>query len=313
MRRYVIKRLLISIGTIFVVILLLFILLQLMPGSPFNDEKLNVDQRAALYQKYGLDQPLVIQFFKYVGNMLRGDFGVSYTISKNTPITQLLQTRLPISLSIGGEAVLLGAVIGLILGIVAAIWHGTVWDTIATIISVIGVSVPSYVFALALAYVFGYQLNWFPLLYDMKIPFQSSVLPSIALCMFTIASIARFTRSEMLEVLGSDYILLAESKGVYGPKLIIRHVLRNALIPIVTVLAPLIVGLMTGSLVVEKIFSIPGIGSLLVTAIQSNDYNVVIVLSFIYSAMYIGIMLVVDILYGIIDPRIRLSKEGPHD
>lgn len=313
MRRYIIKRLLISIGTIFVVILLLFILLQLMPGSPFNDEKLNVDQRAALYEKYGLDQPLIIQFFKYVGNMLRGDFGVSYTISKNTPITQLLQTRLPISLSIGGEAVLLGAVIGLILGIVAAIWHGTVWDTIATIVSVIGVSVPSYVFALALAYVFGYQLNWFPLLYDMKIPLQSSVLPSIALCMFTIASIARFTRSEMLEVLGSDYILLAESKGVYGPKLIVRHVLRNALIPIVTVLAPLIVGLMTGSLVVEKIFSIPGIGSLLVTAIQSNDYNVIIVLSFIYSAMYIGIMLVVDILYGIIDPRIRLSKEGPHD
>ena len=313
MRRYIIKRLLISIGTIFVVILLLFILLQLMPGSPFNDEKLNVDQRAALYEKYGLDQPLIIQFFKYVGNMLRGDFGVSYTISKNTPITQLLQTRLPISLSIGGEAVLLGAVIGLILGIVAAIWHGTVWDTIATIVSVIGVSVPSYVFALALAYVFGYQLNWFPLLYDMKIPLQSSVLPSIALCMFTIASIARFTRSEMLEVLGSDYILLAESKGVYGPKLIVRHVLRNALIPIVTVLAPLIVGLMTGSLVGEKIFSIPGIGSLLVTAIQSNDYNVVIVLSFIYSAMYIGIMLVVDILYGVIDPRIRLSKEGPHD
>ena len=313
MRRYIIKRLLISIGTIFVVILLLFILLQLMPGSPFNDEKLNVDQRAALYEKYGLDQPLIIQFFKYVGNILRGDFGVSYTISKNTPITQLLQTRLPISLSIGGEAVLLGAVIGLILGIVAAIWHGTVWDTIATIVSVIGVSVPSYVFALALAYVFGYQLNWFPLLYDMKIPLQSSVLPSIALCMFTIASIARFTRSEMLEVLGSDYILLAESKGVYGPKLIVRHVLRNALIPIVTVLAPLIVGLMTGSLVVEKIFSIPGIGSLLVTAIQSNDYNVVIVLSFIYSAMYIGIMLVVDILYGVIDPRIRLSKEGPHD
>ena len=114
-------------------------------------------------------------------------------------------------------------------------------------------------------------------------------------------------------MLSSDYILLAESKGVYGPKLILRHVLRNALIPIVTVLAPLIVGLMTGSLVVEKIFSIPGIGSLLVTAIQSNDYNVIIALSFIYSAMYIGIMLVVDILYGVIDPRIRLSKEGPHD
>ncbi len=313
MRRYIIKRLLISIGTIFVVILLLFVLLQFMPGSPFNDEKLSADQRAILYEKYGLDQPIIVQFFKYVVNMLKGDFGVSYTISKNTPIAQLLQTRLPVSLRIGGQAVLLGAVIGLILGIVAAIWHGTLWDTIATIISVIGVSVPSYVFALALAYVFGYELSWFPLLYNLELPFKSSVLPSIALCMFTIASIARFTRSEMLEVLGSDYVLLAESKGVYGPRLIIRHVLRNALIPIVTVLAPLIVGLMTGSLVVEKIFSIPGIGSLLVTAIQSNDYNVIIVLSFIYSAMYIGIMLVVDILYGVIDPRIRLSKEGAHE
>ncbi len=313
MRRYIAKRLLISIGTLFVVILILFVLLQFMPGSPFNDEKLDAAQRAVLYEKYGLDQPVVIQFFKYVYNMLRGDFGVSYTISKNTPITQLLQSRLPISLRIGGQAVLLGAVIGLILGIVAAIRHGTIWDTISTIISVLGVSVPSYVFALALAYVFGYELRWFPLLYSADTPLMSSVMPSIALCMFTIASIARFTRSEMLEVLGSDYILLAESKGVYGVKLIMRHVLRNALIPIVTVLAPLIVGLMTGSLVVEKIFSIPGIGSLLVTAIQSNDYNVVIVLSFIYSAMYIGIMLVVDILYGVIDPRIRLSKEVPHD
>ncbi len=313
MWRYIAKRLLISVGTLFVIILLLFTLLQYMPGSPFNDEKLTADQRAVLYEKYGLDKPVVVQFFKYVVNMLKGDFGVSYTISKNTQISQLLQTRLGVSLRIGGQAVLLGSLIGLILGIVAAIWHGTLWDTIATVISVIGVSVPSYVFALGLAYLFGYELNWFPLLYQMEAPLKSSVMPSIALSMFTIASIARFTRSEMLEVLGSDYILLAESKGVYGPKLILRHVLRNALIPIVTVLAPLIVGLMTGSLVVEKIFSIPGIGSLLVTAIQSNDYNVIIVLSFIYSVLYIGIMLVVDILYGVIDPRIRLSKEAPHD
>ena len=128
--------------------------------------------------------------------------------------------------------------------------------------------------------------------------------------MFTMASIARFTRAEMIEVLGSDYMLLAESKGLSGSKLVFAHALRNALIPIITVLAPLVVDLMTGSLVVEKIFSIPGVGSLLVNAIQSNDYNVVIALSFIYSAMYIGIMLVVDILYGVIDPRIRVAKEG---
>lgn len=310
MKKYTLKRIVTSLFTLLAILLVLFILLQLMPGSPFNDEKLNNDQRLALYAKYGLDQPLVVQFFKYVGNMLRGDFGVSYNISKNTPIAQLIQTRLPVSIRIGGCAVGIGAVLGLCLGLVAALKHDTIWDSLATIISVIGVSVPSYVFALALSYSLGFKLKWFPMLYTVKAAMSSSVLPSISLSMFTMASIARFTRSEMLEVLGSDYMLLAESKGISGPALIFRHALRNALIPIITVLAPLIVDLMTGSLVVEKIFAIPGVGSLLVNAIQSNDYNVVISLSFIYSAMYIGIMLVVDILYGIIDPRIRLTKEG---
>ena len=245
--------------------------------------------------------------------MLTGDFGVSYTISKNTPISTLLQTRLPISIRIGGQAVLLGTVVGLVLGIIAALKHNTIWDTLTTIISVLGVSLPSYVFALALSYSLGFKLTLFPLLYSADTPFKSSVLPTIALCMFTIATIARFTRTEMIDVLGSDYILLAESKGISGVQLIVKHQLRNALIPIITVLAPLIVGLMTGSLVIEKIFSIPGIGSLLVTAIQSNDYNVIVAIAFIYSAMYIGIMLVVDILYGIIDPRIRLAKGDDHE
>ena len=310
MKKYTLKRVLTAIFTLLVILLVLFILMQLMPGSPFNDEKLNADQRAALYTKYGLDQPVVVQFFRYVGNMLRGDMGVSYNISKNTPISQLIQTRLPISIGIGGLAVTIGAVVGLLLGLLAALKHDTIWDSLATVLSVIGVSVPSYVFALALSYTFGFRLSWFPMLFSAKDIFGSSVLPSISLSMFTMASIARFTRSEMLEVMGSEYMLLAESKGLSGPTLIIRHALRNALIPIITVLAPLIVDLMTGSLVVEKIFASPGVGSLLVSAIQSNDYNVVIALSFIYSALYIVIMLVVDILYGIIDPRIRLAKNG---
>lgn len=310
MKKYTLKRVLTFIFTLLAILLILFILMQLMPGSPFNDEKLNDDMRAALYAKYGLDKPIIVQFFNYVKNMLQGDFGVSYKISKNTPISQLIQTRLPISIGIGGMAVALGAVVGLLLGLLAALKHNTIWDTLATIISVIGVSVPSYVFALALSYNFGFKLQWFPMLFSQKDIMGSSVLPSISLSMFTMASIARFTRSEMLEVLGSDYMLLAESKGLSGPALIFRHALRNALIPIVTVLAPLIVDLMTGSLVVEKIFAIPGVGSLLVNAIQSNDYNVVISLSFIYSAMYIAIMLVVDLLYGVIDPRIRLAKKG---
>ena len=300
MKKYILKRVLISVFTLLAITLVLFILLQLMPGSPFNDEKLSDDQRAVLFEKYGLDKPIIVQFGKYVANLCKGDFGVSYTISKNTPISQLIQTRLPVSIKVGGQAVALGALVGLILGIVAALKHNTIWDNISTLISVIGVSVPSYVFALALSYTFGFKLKIFPMLYADKTPFASSVLPSIA----------RFTRTEMLEILDSDFMLLAESKGITGWRLIVRHALRNALIPIITVLAPLIVDLMTGSLVVEKIFSIPGVGSLLVTAIQSNDYNVVIALSFIYSAMYIGIMLVVDILYGIIDPRIRVAKDG---
>lgn len=310
MKKYVLKRVITAIFTLLVITLILFILMQLMPGSPFNDEKLNESQKAALYAKYGLDKPIVVQFFRYVTNMFKGDLGVSYKISKNTPITQLIASRLPISVGVGFAAVFIGAIVGLFLGLLAAFKRDTAWDTLATVISVIGVSVPSYVFALALSYQFGFKLDLFPMLFSAKDVVRSSVLPSISLSMFTMASIARFTRAEMIEVLGSDYMLLAESKGLSGSKLVFAHALRNALIPIITVLAPLVVDLMTGSLVVEKIFSIPGVGSLLVNAIQSNDYNVVIALSFIYSAMYIGIMLVVDILYGVIDPRIRVAKEG---
>ena len=144
MKKYTLKRLLTSLFTLLAILLVLFILMQLMPGSPFNDEKLTADMRAALYTKYGLDQPIYIQFFRYVGNMLRGDLGVSYNISKNTPISQLVQARLPISIQIGGMAVTLGALVGLVLGIIAALKRDTIFDTVATIISVIGVSVPSY-------------------------------------------------------------------------------------------------------------------------------------------------------------------------
>lgn len=309
MVKYVGKRLLIAFFTLAVIILALFLLLQFMPGSPFNDEKMSLEQIAAANAKYGLDKPVIVQFFRFFKNMLTGDFGVSYTIAKNVDISTLLASRLGISLRLGLQAVTLGAIIGLILGLLAALKHNSLWDTLCTVISVIGVSVPSYVFALGLCYFFAFLLGWFPTLYSDTQPFFSSVLPSISLCMFTVATIARYTRTEMLDVLGSDYMLLAESKGIYGVALIWRHAIRNALIPIITVLGPLVVDLMTGSMVVEKIFSIPGIGTLLVQAIQTNDYNVTIVLAFIYSLMYVLMMLLVDVLYGVIDPRIRLTKE----
>ena len=309
MKKYIAERLGTAFVTILVIIFVLFAMMQFMPGSPFNDEKLSRELIEKLNEKYGLNQPLYVQFFKYVKNVAKFDFGISYVINKNISINLMLKTRVPTSMRIGLQAVSVGAVIGLLLGIIAALKHNTFWDNLTTVISVLGVSVPSYVFALLMLYTFAYRLGWFPLLYTKTEPFRSSLLPTFALSMFTIASIARFTRTEMLEVLDSDYMLLVESKGISGPALIFRHALRNALIPIVTVLGPLVVGLMTGSLVVEKIFSIPGMGALMTAAIQANDYNVTIAMTYIYSVMYIVIMLIVDLLYGVIDPRIRLAKE----
>ncbi len=312
LKKYVLKRLAIAAVTLLVILLVLFMMLEMMPGSPFNDEKITQAQRALLDAKYGLDQPIFVRFLNYIKAMLSGDFGVSYVIQKNMPISTMLGGRLPVSMQIGLQAVVLGTIIGLLLGIVAALKRNSFADSLTTFISVIGVSFPSYVFALGLSYFLGSKLKWFPILYTTSKPFISTILPTIALSMFTIATVARFARSEMIDVLGSDYLLLSESKGVNRRRLIYIHALRNALIPIITVLAPLVVGLMTGSLVIEQIFSIPGIGSLLVTAIQVNDYNVIIAVTFIYSVMFIAIMLAVDILYGIIDPRIRLAKGDNH-
>jgi oligopeptide transport system permease protein len=310
MGKYITKRIVMSAITLLVILLILFLMLDLMPGSPFNDEKLTEVQKALLYTKYGLDQPFFIRFSLYLKNVLRGDFGVSYAINQNFSVTEMMLPRLAISLSIGLQAMVLGSFVGIILGVIAALNHNTWIDTLTSAVSVIGVSVPSYVLALGLAYFFGYKLRLVPFLYDVRDPATSSILPIVALSVFTVANIARFTRSELLDVLGSDYILLAESKGIKQYKMIIKHALRNAMIPVVTIMGPLLVGLLTGSMVVERIFSIPGIGGLMVDAIGMNDYNVVIACSFVYSALYVIAMLIVDILYGIIDPRIRVAKEG---
>lgn len=309
MFKYVLKRVLISVVTVLIILAVLFTMLHSMPGSPFNDEKITAVQRANLEAKYGLDKPLPVQFVNYLKAMLSGDFGVSYVIQKNMPIASLLRARIMVSIRIGVQAVALGTLIGLLMGIVAAMKRNSFLDTFATVISVIGVAFPSYVFAMAMSYFIGFRLGWLPLLYSTADAARSTVMPTISLSMFSMATVARFARTEMVEVMGSDYMLLADSKGISSFRLLGVHGLRNALIPIVTVLAPLTVELMTGSLVVEQIFAIPGIGSLLVSAIQFNDYNVVLAVVFVYSIMFISVMLIVDILYGVIDPRIRLAKE----
>lgn len=307
---YILKRLIMAVITVLIILFVLFLLLHFMPGSPFNDEKLSAAQKAILMEKYGLDKPFYIQFINYLKNMLTGDFGLSYNIQANAPVTKIISGRIGVTVRMGLMAALFGSFIGLILGIFAAIKRNSVFDSFSTAVAVIGVSLPNFVFALILQFFFAYKLKLFPVFYSSTEEFKSLILPTLSLCMFTLASVARYSRSEMIEVLESDYILLARAKGISKVRLIVCHGLRNTLIGVITVLAPLVVGLISGSLVIEKAFSIAGMGSLFITAIQQNDYNVVLAVSFIFSVIFIGTMLLVDILYCLIDPRIELVKKG---
>ncbi len=306
--KYILKRLLIASVTILIILAILFLMLKLMPGTPFNDEKLTEQQKEAIFEKYGMDEPLHIQFVTYLGNMLTGDFGQSYSISKNMEVSTLIGPKILISFGIGIAAVALGTVVGILLGILAALKKNTFWDSAATVFAVLGVSIPSFVLGLLLLLLFGVEIPVFPILFDSNNVILSSTLPVIALSFSVIANVARFTRSEMIGVLASDYILLAESKGLDRGTIIRKHALRNSLIPVITILGPIMVNLLTGSMVLEKIFAIPGLGRLLVDAINANDYNVIMAIAFLYSLLYIVMMLIIDISYGIIDPRIRLGK-----
>ena len=247
-----------------------------------------------------------------MSKVLKGDFGKGTSLYYGAPIHTVLKKCLSNSFKIGGIAILLGTFVGLLLGIVAALNRDRFWDVFCSVFSILGVCVPAYVFLIFLQYTFSYKLTLLPYFFDSTDFLRSTIIPSVSMSLFTMSTVARFTRNEMVEVSDSDYVLLAEAKGMYGAKLITRHVLRNALIPVVTVLAPLVVDLLTGALVVEKIYGIQGIGKLMVDAISGEgiDYNYVLALGILYSAMYIGIMLVVDLLYGLLDPRIRISAKG---
>lgn len=307
MGKYLRKRIIISIVILFLILLILFLLLQFMPGSPFNDEKLSPEQIAKLKASYGLDQPVLVQFFRYIGNMLRGDFGVSYAVSPNTPITTLIATRFPVTLKIGLSSLLCGTLAGVTLGMLTAFFKSKIIRVIYSVLTMLGVAVPSYLFAIFFSWTFGYQSKLFPLLYDFRSPVSSSVMPVAALSFVVMAVIARFTKAEASDVMHSDYVMLARCTGMRSRTIILQYILRNSLIPVITVMAGLLVSLLTGSLVIEQIFSIPGMGGLLTNAISNNDYNVVLALSFVYSALYIVVMLILDLIYCIADPRVRLS------
>jgi oligopeptide transport system permease protein len=304
MLRYIGKRVILMLITLFVIISITFFISKLLPGTPFADDKLTPQIRAQLYEAYGLDEPLYVQYAKYMANVAHGDLGNSFYY-ENRPVSQMILERAPVSAFIGIQAVLFGLVVGMVLGIVSALRHNTYWDTAAVVIAVLGVSVPTFVLGPILQYVFGVKLGWFPIAFFEN--WWYSVLPSLALSVFVISTVARFVRSEMLEVLGQDYITLAKAKGLASLAVIIRHVMRNAMIPLVTVLAPLTIYLITGTLVVEQIFAIPGIGEQFVQSVFVNDYAMILGTTIFFSVFFIIALLLQDISYGIIDPRIRVS------
>jgi oligopeptide transport system permease protein len=304
MVRYVARRLVYMFAALFIIVSVTWFISKLLPGTPFADQKLSEQTRAQLFEKYGLDEPWLVQYGKYMLNVAQGDLGNSYYF-QGRPVTEIILARLPISAFLGVQAVLMGLVIGLVLGIVAALRHNSFWDTAATVLAVLGVSVPSFVLGPVLQYWLGVKLGWFPIAF-----FESwwhSILPSLALSVFVIATVARFIRAEMLEVMGQDYTTLARAKGLSGLAVIMRHVLRNALIPLVTVLAPLTIYIVTGSLVIEQIFAVPGIGEEFVRSIVVSDYAMILGTTIFFSVLFILALLIQDILYGIIDPRIRVS------
>lgn len=305
MKKYVFQRVIYMLLTLFLIASLTFFLMKIIPGTPFsNANKLSPTQLQLMKDRYGLDDPVPIQYFNYMTGLIKGDLGISFQFN-NVGVSEILFNCIGPSATLGFQAIVFGTIFGIILGVLAALRQNTWVDYSATFIAVLGKSIPSFVFAGLLQYYIGVKLGWFPVAF-WKGP-EYSVLPTIALAMFPLATTARFIRTEMVEVLESDYIILAKAKGASWFEIAFKHALRNALIPVITVLGPLVVSLMTGSLVIEKIFGIPGIGEQFVKSIQVNDYPTIMGTTILFAVLFVVVILIVDLLYGVIDPRIRLA------
>lgn len=304
--KYFLKRLLFGVITLWLIATITFFLMKLLPGTPYtNAERLSPETIEMLNKQVGLDKPVIVQYGIYLQNLLNFDFGISFQF-KNQPVNALLADRIGPSLQLGLQAIIFGTLFGIILGTISAMKQNSWADTLATLVAILGRSIPNFVFAVLLQYIFAIKLHVLPI--AKWEGFMYTILPTIALAMSPLADSARFIRTEMVEVMHSDFVELARAKGLSRWEIAFKHGLRNSLIPLLTLLGPLAVGLMTGSLVVENIFAIPGIGEQFVKSITTNDYPTIMAVTILYSGMLIFVILIVDILYGIVDPRIRVSE-----
>lgn len=310
--RYTLKRVGYSLLTILLLVALTFFMMRMLPGDPFTSgKKISDVTMHALEVKYGLDKPVYQQFFIYVGNVLKGDFGLS--MQYNRPVTEMIIDAFPYSFELGMRSIIFAAVAGILLGIVAAVKRGTKWDTGSMLIAMLGVSMPSFIIGALLQYFLG--LGLFQLTGMRIFPITgwtteaSKLLPAFALSFGTMASLSRLMRTSMLDTLSQDYIKTAKAKGLSQKVIIWKHAVRNAIMPVVTVLGPQAAAILTGAFVIEKIYAIPGMGKFFVNSINTNDYTMIAGTTLFYGIFLVAANLIVDLCYGLIDPRVKLTKE----
>ncbi len=305
MVKYTIKRIAMGIVSLFIVATLTFFLMQAVPGGPFMSEKaISPQALAALESKYELDKPVVVQYKNYVLRALKGDFGPSMK-QRGRNVSDIIATKFPVSARLGGAAVAVALVVGIPLGCLAAYNRGKWADNLIIFFATCGIAVPSFVTSVVLLYTFGSKLKILPTV-GLDSP-AHYIMPVAALAFYPTAYIARLMRSSLLDVMGQDYMRTAKAKGVSSFKTLFKHALRNAILPVVTYVGPMLAGLLVGSFVVEKIFTIPGLGREFVSAITNRDYMMIMGTTIFLAALVIVINVIVDILYKIIDPRIKLK------
>ena len=303
MVKYFAKRLGMMLAAMLAIIVLTFCLMHAVPGGPFtSDRKATPEVEAALNEKFGLNDPLPVQLLRYMGGLLHGDFGPSYKYTGKT-VNDFIETFFPVSAKIGLITVVFVLLAAIPMGIFAAVKNGKWQDMLIMAVATIGVTIPSFVIASLLIYFFSHQLGWTPAYWDWSA--AGYILPVVALGGYSVSYLARLMRSSLLEVMGQDYIRTARAKGLSEFQVITRHALRNALLPIVTVLGPTIAGLLTGSFVIESIFAIPGLGKWFVNSVSQRDYTTIMGVTIFYAAFLMAMTLIVDVFYCLIDPRIK--------
>lgn len=307
MVKFIIRRVAFALVSIFVIVSATFFLMKGIPGDPITSENDEVPPEVleAMKEHYGLNDPIMEQYGNYLVSVATWDLGPSYKY-KGTTVNEIINSSFPVSLVLGVSSLFIAIAFGLILGVIAALHHNKTADYGSMVFAVIGISIPNFVVGALLQYVFAVKLGWFPL--AKWGTFSHVVLPSLAIAALPMAFIARLTRSNMLEVLSTNYIKTARAKGVKKWLVTYKHALRNALLPVISFLGPMAVGILTGTFVIEQIFGIPGLGRHFITSITNRDYTVIMGTTVFYSILLIGVVLIIDISYGFIDPRIKLTS-----